>query len=137
MTRMVSIALPSRIPFIPSRTKPFFCSHSVLPGEKSVSSFLILRHTRSAPCRWPGRISPFPILFWLWLLAKLCYVGKTCNSSRSFSRRSRLIVRRITDMVQHVTAHHLTRLACLYVRQSTLKPRVREHGKYLPPICVA
>jgi DNA invertase Pin-like site-specific DNA recombinase len=24
-------------------------------------------------------------------------------------------------MVQHVTAHHLTRLACLYVRQSTLQ----------------
>jgi hypothetical protein len=24
-------------------------------------------------------------------------------------------------MLQHVTAHHLTRLACLYVRQSTLQ----------------
>ena len=24
-------------------------------------------------------------------------------------------------MVQHVTAHHLSRLACLYVRQSTLQ----------------
>src|SRR5438876_1742784 len=31
------------------------------------------------------------------------------------------MVRRITDMVQHVTAQHLTRLACLYVRQSTLQ----------------
>src|SRR5947209_9041116 len=31
------------------------------------------------------------------------------------------MVRRSTDMIQHVTAHHLTRLACLYVRQSTLQ----------------
>src|SRR5260370_20160852 len=118
---MVSIALPSRIPFIPSGTKPFFCSHSALPGEKSGCSLLILRHNRCAPCHWPGRISPCLILLWLWLLAKLCYVLVTCNSSRSFSKRNRLTVRRITDMVQHVTAHHLTRLACLYVRQSTFQ----------------
>src|SRR5216684_3905506 len=118
---MVSIALPSRIPFIPSGTKPFFCSHSALLGEKSGCSLLILRHNRSAPCHWPGRILPFLILLWLWLLAKLCYVLVTCNSSRSFSGRSRLTVRRSTDMVQQVTAHHLTRLACLYVRQSTLQ----------------
>src|SRR5712691_4370896 len=81
---MVSLALPSRIPFIPSGTTPFFCSHSALLGEKSVCSLLILRHNRSAPCHWPGRISPFLILLWLWLLAKLCYVLVTCNSSRSF-----------------------------------------------------
>ena len=29
-------------------------------------------------------------------------------------------------MVQHVAAHHLSRLACLYVRQSTLQ-QVFEH----------
>src|SRR2546426_12030779 len=81
---MVSIVLPSRIPFILYVGKPFFCSHSALPGEKSVCSLLILRHNRSAPCHWPGRISPFLILLWLWLLAKLCYVLVTCNSSRSF-----------------------------------------------------
>src|SRR5258708_21112413 len=111
---MVSIALPLRIPFIPSGTKPFFCSHSALPGEKSVCSLLILRHTRSAPCHWPGRISPCLILFWLLLLAKLCYVLVTCNSSRSFLRRSSHTVRRITDMPQHVPAQHPPLLAaCL------------------------
>src|SRR5437764_8760265 len=118
---MVSIALPSRIPFILCVGKPFFCSHSALPGEKSGCSFLIHTLIKSALCRWPGRILPCLILLWLWLLAKRCYVLVTCNSSRSFSRRSRLTIRRITDMVQHVTTHHLTRLACLYVRQSTLQ----------------
>src|SRR5260370_36290983 len=118
---MVSIALPSRIPFIPSGTKPFFCSHSALPGEKSGCSLLILRHNRCAPCHWPGRISPCLILLWLWLLAKLSYALVTCNRSRRSSRRSRFTVRRITDMVQHATAHHLTSAASLYGRQSTLQ----------------
>src|SRR5215472_12929074 len=35
-------------------------------------------------------------------------------------------LRRSTEMVQHVAAHHLSRLACLYVRQSTLH-QVFEH----------
>src|ERR1700730_17818664 len=117
MRRMVSLALPALTPFIPCVVKPFFCSHSALPGEKSGCSLLIRRPIRFAPCPRRGRISPFLTLLWLWLLAKLCYVLVTCNSSRSFSSRSRLTVRRSTDMVQHVTAHHLTRLACLYVRQ--------------------
>src|SRR5205814_1404861 len=78
-------------------------------------------HTRSALCHWPGRISLSPILFWLWLVGKLCYVGVTCNSSHSSSGSNRHTIRRVTDMVQHVTAHHLNRLACLYVRQSTLQ----------------
>src|SRR5947209_11771204 len=54
------------------------------------------------------------------VMVKLCYVGVTCTSSCSSSGTSRLPVRRIIDMLQHVTAHHLTRQACLYVRQSTL-----------------
>jgi hypothetical protein len=57
---------------------------------------------------------PYLILFWLSLSAKLCYVSVTCNSSQRFFGR-------ITNMAQHVTAQHLTRLACLYVRQSTLQ----------------
>src|SRR5207249_4684235 len=116
---MVSMALPLRIPFILFVVKPFFCCHSVLPGEKSVCSFLIRRHIRYALCLWLGRVSLCLILFWLLLLAKLCYGLVTYSNSRSYSGRSRPTVRRSTDMVQHVTAHHLTRLACLYVRQST------------------
>src|SRR5229473_728622 len=54
-------------------------------------------------------------------MAKLCYVGETCNSSRSSFGRIRLTLRRIADMVHQVAAHHLKRLACLYVRQSTLQ----------------
>ena len=134
---MVSMALPLPIPFIPCVAKPFPCCPSALPGEKNGSSFSIRRPTRFVPCHWPGRISPCLILFCLRLPAKLCYVLVTCNSSRSSSGRSRLTIRRITDMAQHVTAHHLTRLACLYVRQSTLKPRDGEYGKYFPPICLA
>src|SRR6266516_3259539 len=118
---MVSIALPLRIPFILCVGKPFFYCPSVLPGEKSVSSFLIRRPTRFVPCPRLGRASPCLILLWLWLLAKLCYVLGTYSNSRSNSSRSNPTVRRSTDMVQHVTAHHLTRLACLYVRQSTLQ----------------
>src|SRR5712691_1524395 len=118
---MVSLALPSPTPFIRCLAKPFLCCRSALPGEKSGCSLLIHRPSRSARYHWPGPISPCLILFWLLLLAKLCYVLVTCNSSRSNSGRSRPTVRRDTDMVQHVTAHHLTRLACLYVRQSTLQ----------------
>src|SRR5438045_2504233 len=101
--------------------KLFPCCPSALPGEKSGCSFLIRTHTRSALCHWPGRISLSPILFWLWLVGKLCYVGVTCNSSHSSSGSNRHTIRRVTDMVQQVTAHHLNRLACLYVRQSTLQ----------------
>src|SRR6266699_5549750 len=118
---MVSIALPSHTPFILCLGKSFLCSHSALPGEKSVCSFLIHTPTRSAPYHRSGRVSPYLILLWLLLRGKLCYVLVTCSSSRSFSRRYRLTARRITNMAQHVTAQHLTRLACLYVRQSTLQ----------------
>ena len=118
---MVSIALPLPILFILFVVKPFPCFHSALPGEKSGCSFPIRRRIRFAPYLRPGRVSPCLILFWLSLLVKLCYVGKTCSNSHSYSGSSRLTVRRATDMVQHVTAHHLTRLACLYVRQSTLQ----------------
>src|SRR5712691_13232141 len=118
---MVSLALPSPTPFIRCLAKPFLCCRSALPGEKSGCSLLIHRPSRSARYHWPGPISPCLILFWLWLLAKLCYVGMTYSNSRSYSGRSNPTVRRDTDMVQQVTAHHLTRLACLYVRQSTLQ----------------
>src|SRR6266566_7372089 len=118
---MVSKALPSPIPFIRFVATPFPCCPSALPGAKSGCSFPILRHTRCALYPWPGRISLCLILFWLWLVGKLCYVGKTSNSSHSSSGSNRLTVRRATDMLQHVTAHHLIRLACLYVRQSTLQ----------------
>src|SRR5437588_1358491 len=107
---MVNKALPLRIPFIRFVVKPFFCSHSALPGAKSVCSFLIRRHIRFAPCLWLGRISLCLILFSLLLVGKLCYFGKTCNSSHSSSGSNRLTIRRITDRLQHVTAHHLTRL---------------------------
>src|SRR2546427_11496462 len=54
-------------------------------------------------------------------MAMPCYVGETCNSLCSSLGRSQLILRRIADMVHQVAAHHLRRLACLYVRQSTLQ----------------
>src|SRR4051812_427442 len=115
---MESIALPLHIPFILCVGKLFFCSHSALLGEKSVSSFLIRRPIKFVPCLGPGRVSPCQILSWLWLQAKLCYVGVIWSNWRSCSGRSIPTIRRETDMVQQVTAHHLTRLACLYVRQS-------------------
>src|SRR6266568_7644241 len=118
---MVSIALPSLTHFILCMATPFPCCPSALPGAKSGCSFPIQRHTRCARCPWPGRIPPCLILFWLLRVGKLCYVGKTCTSSHSSSGSNRLTVRRAIDMLQHVTAHHLTRLACLYVRQSTLQ----------------
>src|SRR5260370_16000358 len=121
MTRMVSLALPSPTPFTPCVVKPFFCSHGALPGEKSGCSLLIRRPIRFARCPRLGQASLHLILLWLWPLAKPCYVLVTYSNSRSYSGRSRPTVRRSTDMVQHVTAHHLTRLACLYVRQSTLQ----------------
>src|SRR5579859_2724587 len=118
---MVSKALPLPTPFIRFVAKPFPCCHSILPGEKSGSSLPTRRPTRSAPSRWPGQVSLCLIRFWLWLLVKLCYGGATCTNSRSSSSSNRLTDRRVTEMLQHVTAHHLTRLACLYVRQSTLQ----------------
>src|SRR2546430_4720825 len=118
---MVSKALPSPPPFILCMATPSPSCPSRLPGARSGSSFLIKRPTRCPRCRWPGRISPRLILFWLSLQVRLCYVGVTCTSSHSSSGSNRLTIRRATDMVQHVTAHHLTRLACLYVRQSTLQ----------------
>jgi hypothetical protein len=68
-----------------------------------------------------GPISLRLILFWLLLAAGLCYVGKMYNSSHSSLGRSPLTLRRIVAMVHQVAAHHLKRLACLYVRQSTLQ----------------
>src|SRR5260221_3283732 len=121
---MVSLALPSLTPFIPCVVKPFFCSHSALPGEKSGCSFLIRRPIKFAPCPRLGRVWPCLTLFWLLLLAKPCYVLGTYSNSRSYSGRSRPTVRRSTDMVQHVTAQHLTGLACLSVRQSTLQQQL-------------
>src|SRR6266571_5443775 len=118
---MVSKALPSRTPFIPFVAKLFLCCHNALPGEKSGCSFPIRRHTRSAPCPWLGRVSPSLTPFWLSPGARRCYVLETCNSWCSCSAIGKSLVRRSTDMIQHVTAHHLTRLACLYVRQSTLQ----------------
>src|SRR5690242_5663852 len=118
---MVTIASSSPIPFILFRANRFPGLHSALPGEKSGCSFSIHRLTRSAPCPWPGRILLCLILFWLLLQAKLCYAGVICTSWCSSSGTSRPTVRRAIDMLQHVTAHHLTRLACLYVRQSTLQ----------------
>src|SRR5579859_1809040 len=106
---MVSIALPLLIPFILFVGKPSFYCPSVLPGVKSGCSFLIRRPIRFAPCLRLGRASPCLILFWLWLRASLCYVLVTYSSSRSYSGRSRPTVRRDTDMVQQVTAHHLSR----------------------------
>lgn len=122
ITRMVSVILPSHIPFILSAVRLLFCSHSALPGEKSASSLPIHRPIRSAPFPWLGRIWPHLILFSSLLLNKLCYGGKTCNNLCSSSGPSRPSIRRISDMVQHVAAHHLRRLACLYVRQSTDAP---------------
>jgi len=84
---MVSMASPSRILFIFCMGKPFRCSHSAWPGEKSACSFLMRIPTRSAPYHWPGQISPSLILFWLSLPAKLCYVLVTYNSSLSFFGR--------------------------------------------------
>src|SRR5579864_6066803 len=123
---MVSVILPSRIPFILSPVRVLFCSHSALPGEKSVSSLPIHRPIRSALSPWLGRVWPHLILFSSLLLNQLCYGGKTCNNLCSSSGLSRRSIRRISDMVQHVAAHHLSRLACLYVRQSTLQ-QVFEH----------
>jgi DNA invertase Pin-like site-specific DNA recombinase len=54
-------------------------------------------------------------------MGTLCYVGETYNNLCSSFGRSQLIFRRIADMVHQVAAHHLKRLACLYVRQSTLQ----------------
>src|SRR6266566_3923129 len=121
MTRMVSKALPSPTLFILCIATPLPYCPSALPGAKSGCSFLIKRHTRCARCRWLGRISPCLILFWLWLVGKLCYVGETCNNSHSSSGSTSLTGRRATYMLQHVTAQHLTRLVCLYVRQSSLQ----------------
>src|SRR5215472_18647986 len=45
----------------------------------------------------------------------------TCISSRNSLSISSPTVRRAIEMLQHVAAHHLNRLACLYVRQSTLQ----------------
>src|SRR6266496_482204 len=123
---MVNRALLSLTLFILCMGKLFFCCPSVLPGEKSASSFLIRRPITFVPCLRRGQVLPCQILFWLSLLVKPCYVLLTYSNSRSYSGRSRLTVRRDTDMVQHVAAHHLSRLACLYVRQSTLQ-QVFEH----------
>ena len=38
---------------------------------------------------------------------------------------------------QKVTTAHLSRLAYLYVRQSTLAPGLREHREHPPPVCAA
>lgn len=54
-------------------------------------------------------------------MGTLCYAGKIYNTLRSSFGRSQLIFRRIANMVHQVAAHHLKRLACLYVRQSTLQ----------------
>src|SRR5690348_12871731 len=110
---MVSLASPSPTPFIRCLATPFPCCLSVWPGAKSGSSFLIQKPTRSARCPWLGRILPCLIRFWLWLVEKLCYVGKTCTSSHSSSGSTSLSIRRATDMVEHVTAQHLSRLAYL------------------------
>src|SRR5262245_23085638 len=118
---MVSLASPSLTPFILCLATPFPCCLSVWPGAKSGSSFLIQKPTRYARYPWPGRIWPCLILLWLWLMGKLCYGGKTCTNLHSSSGNTSLTLRRATDMVQHVTAQHLTSLACLYVRQSTLQ----------------
>src|SRR5215471_6205861 len=118
---MVSLALPSLTPFIPCTITHSPCCPSAWPGAKSGSFFLNQGLSRCALCRWPGRISPCLILFWLWAVEPLCYVGKTCINSHSSSSSNSLTDRRATDMVQHVTAQHLSRLACLYVRQSTLQ----------------
>src|SRR5215471_21045781 len=45
----------------------------------------------------------------------------TCISSRNSLSTSSPTVRRAIEMLQQVTAHQLTRLACLCVRQSTLQ----------------
>lgn len=37
-------------------------------------------------------------------------------------------------MVQHVTAQHLSRLACLYVRQSTLQQVMENTGSSLKKV---
>jgi len=119
ITRMVSVILPSHIPFILSAARLLRASHSALPGEKSASSLPTHRPIRYAPFPWPGRVWPLLILFSSLLLNKLCYGGKICNNLCSSSGPSRHSIRRISNMVQHVAAHHLSRLACLYVRQST------------------
>src|SRR5215471_10500087 len=118
---MVSFALPSPTPFIRCVAAPFPCCPRALPGEKSGSSLPTHRPTKCVLSPWPGRIWLCLTRFWVWLLVKLCYGGATCTSSRSSSSSNRLTERCATEMLQHVSAHHLTRLACLYVRQSTLQ----------------
>src|SRR5258708_12772381 len=115
---MVSQALPLLTHFIPCVAKPFPCCPSALPGEKSVSSFLIRRLIRFAPCPRLGRASPCLILFWLLLLATLCYVGDTCSSLLIFCGGVTLSASSSTDLVHHLTPHHLTLLAAFFVRQT-------------------
>ncbi len=121
ITRMVSQSLPLLIRFILSSGNPFLSCHNVWLGVRSASSFLIHKRKRFALCQECGRVSPCLILFWLLPMGTLCYVGTTCNTLCSSSGPSQLILRRIADMVHQVAAHHLKRLACLYVRQSTLQ----------------
>ena len=118
---MVSLALPSPTPFIRFVAAPSPCCPSALPGEKSGFSLPIRRLTTCVLYPWPGRIWPCLTRFWLLAVGNLCYGGATCTNSRSSSSSNRLTDRRATEMLQHVSAHHLTRLACLYVRQSTLQ----------------
>ena len=121
MTWMGSSASPLPILFIPSAARPFLSWPNALPGEKNGSSFPIHRPTNFAPFPWPGPAWPSLILFWLWVRAWLCYGLATYNSWPSSSGSRPPTVRRSSDMVQQVTAQHLSRLACLYVRQSTLQ----------------
>src|SRR2546421_8755523 len=113
--------LPLPIPSIPSVATAFSCSRRAEPGERSGSSLPIRRRSRSALCLCPGPVSPFLIPFWLLQQGKRCFVLKTSSTSTRCSKFSRLTRRRITKMTQQITAHHLSRLAYLYVRQSTLQ----------------
>ena len=115
---MESTLLPLRILFIPSVARTFPCSRKAELGEKNASSLLIRRLIRSTLYHWPGPASPFLIPFWLLPQGEPCFVLKIENRSTRYSRLTR---RRITKMTQQVTAHHLSRLAYLYVRQSTLQ----------------
>src|SRR5947199_20672 len=75
-----------------------------------------------------GRAWPCLILSSLWLLAKPCYVLVTYNNSCSYSGRSRPTVRRSTNMVQHVTAHHDLLELCALIHTLLLD----EEGLYVP-----
>jgi hypothetical protein len=78
------------------------------------------QQTRSLPRAWTSLALPDPFL--------VVAGGRTVLrlSDAQLFGRSRHPIRRITTLAQQVAAHHLSRLACLYVRQSTLQ-QVFEH----------